>query len=504
MGTRFSDFLEVSIPTKHRLQHALARFLLLLIKGLQLGWRAVRPVLRLLGKVLGFLGRGLLRFVLLPIYTLFFYLNVRIERVVISARGLFFFLFTNRYIFHAALLIVSIATIASQFTTRSAFASNSAQNSLLYSLVTQGQDESIEEQLYVEGQHGHTSYLGADTVQALPDIDFDYDTEHVADLTLPGTVAVAPQIDNAAEPTVAPDEQPAIAVAPRSETETYTVQSGDTVATIARRFGVTAGTVIWANTLNRNAAIKPGDTLRIPPVSGVFHLVKKGETINQLAAKYDVAASVIIEKNGGISTLAPGKEVLIPGGVPLSTTVAVTAPTATSKPTATRTTAQGSVRPDIPLSTIKNKAVDVYQELVNTPGDSRAKPEDKEDAVVKSSSKLLWPTDLHVINQYYGWNHTGVDIEGDYANAIYASEDGVVKEAGWNNGGYGLQVVINHPNGMMTRYGHSSKLFVKAGDTVKRGEVIAMVGTTGRSTGTHLHYEVYVNGKRVNPLTYAR
>jgi hypothetical protein len=128
------------------------------------------------------------RFVLLPIYTAFVLLNIRLERVIVSARGLFFFLFTNRYIFHAALLIVSIATIGSQLTTPSASASDSAQNSLLYTLVTQGQDESIEETFYIEPAQGKTSYLGADTIQALPDIDYGYDTDIVADLTIPGSV----------------------------------------------------------------------------------------------------------------------------------------------------------------------------------------------------------------------------------------------------------------------------------------------------------------------------
>jgi murein DD-endopeptidase MepM/ murein hydrolase activator NlpD len=126
------------------------------------------------------------------------------------------------------------------------------------------------------------------------------------------------------------------------------------------------------------------------------------------------------------------------------------------------------------------------------------------EAETKERPKLLWPTALRVINQYYGWRHTGVDIDGDYKDPIYASEDGVVETAGWNSGGYGLQIVINHQNGMKTRYAHASKLFVKVGQAVKRGEVIAMVGTTGRSTGTHLHYEVYVGGVRKNPLAYTK
>lgn len=460
--------------------------------------------MRFIGTLLGYVGRFLVRFLLLPIYTVFFLLNIRLERVVVSARGLFFFLFTNRYIFHAALLAVSVATIGAQLSTRTASASNSGQNSLLYTLVTQGQDESIEEPLYVETISGHTSYLGSETLQALPDIDFDYDDESVADLTIPGSVAVLPHID---EPTPTEPIEPtsAIAVEPRRGTETYTVRSGDTVATIAQRFGVNVGTVIWANNLSRSAAIKPGDALRIPATSGVLHVVKRGETLGQIANRYDVAVNAITQVNAGLTTLTPGQEILVPGATPITVAVAPTASrtTATTQPT-TRNTTAPAVRADIPLSTIRNKAVDVYQELKSGENDARTKPEDKTETVVKAASKLLWPTDLRVVNQYYGWRHTGLDIDGDYANAIYASADGVVEIAGWNNGGYGLMIFIDHGNGFKTRYAHASKMFVKAGDTVKRGQVIAMVGTTGRSTGTHLHYEVYVNGKRANPLTYAR
>jgi murein DD-endopeptidase MepM/ murein hydrolase activator NlpD len=79
-----------------------------------------------------------------------------------------------------------------------------------------------------------------------------------------------------------------------------------------------------------------------------------------------------------------------------------------------------------------------------------------------------------------------------------------VEQAGWNSSGYGLQIVIDHLDGRKTRYGHASKLFVHLGDTVHKGQAIAMVGTTGRSTGTHLHFEVYSNGKRKNPLAYIK
>lgn len=478
----------------------MARALLSFIRGFSFIANGLRPILRPVGIAFRYLSRGVVRFLLLPLYTTFVLVNMRLERVVVSVRGLFFFLFTNRYIFHAALLAVSVATIGSQLTTRSASASNSAQNSLLYTLVTQGQDESIEETFYIEPAQGHASYLGAETIQALPDIDFGYDETEIADLTIPGSVALMPQGDF---PEVVPNDTPDVAVAPRTQTENYTVQPGDTVATIARRFGVDVITIVRANNLSRSAAIHPGNILRIPASSGIFHLVKRGETLGQLAKLYKVDIVTITNANNNLRTLTPGQEILVPGAQPLSATVATNA--TTRQTTAARSTTS-VVRADIPLSKIKNKALDVYQELRVGEQDTRPKPEDKAESVVKSTTKLLWPTDLRVINQYWnGWGgHTGVDIDGDYSNATYAVADGVVTQAGWNNGGYGLMILIDHQNGIKTRYAHHSKLFVKAGDVVKRGQVIGMVGTTGRSTGTHLHFEVYVNGKRVNPLAYIK
>ncbi len=140
--------------------------------------------------------------------------------------------------------------------------------------------------------------------------------------------------------------------------------------------------------------------------------------------------------------------------------------------------------------------------MVSPPSNTK-KPEDL-DTSDAPKTRLLWPTSGHVVTQYYGWKHTGIDIDGDYSSPLYAAADGVVETAGWNSGGYGLQIIVDHPNGMKTRYAHSSKLFVKVGDSVKKGQVIAMMGTTGRSTGTHLHFEVYTNNKRANPLSYIR
>jgi murein DD-endopeptidase MepM/ murein hydrolase activator NlpD len=95
--------------------------------------------------------------------------------------------------------------------------------------------------------------------------------------------------------------------------------------------------------------------------------------------------------------------------------------------------------------------------------------------------------------------HHGVDITNSYRTSIKASADGVVEYAGWLNG-YGYAVIINHQNGYKSVYGHNSKLLVKKSQNIKRGQTISLMGSTGRSTGTHVHFEVRLNGIPINPL----
>ncbi len=124
-----------------------------------------------------------------------------------------------------------------------------------------------------------------------------------------------------------------------------------------------------------------------------------------------------------------------------------------------------------------------------------------------SNVPAIWPT-TGVVTSPYGlrWGgtdfHPGIDIANDLGTPIVATADGVVVYAGWNAGGYGNMVDIDHGNGLMTRYGHASQVVVSAGQFVRRGQVIALMGSTGFSTGPHVHYEVHVNGQRVNPISY--
>jgi murein DD-endopeptidase MepM/ murein hydrolase activator NlpD len=100
--------------------------------------------------------------------------------------------------------------------------------------------------------------------------------------------------------------------------------------------------------------------------------------------------------------------------------------------------------------------------------------------------------------------HAGIDLAGPYGTPIYATADGTVLRAGWNSGGYGNLIEVDHGRGIATRYGHLSKILVSAGDHIARGQLIARMGSTGRSTGSHLHYEVRIDGRPVNPIPFMR
>lgn len=421
------------------------------------------------GRALAPIGRTLVRWFILPTYHAIISANLKLQRLALPTRSFALFFVSNRYLFHAVLALATVATIIVNVQTRQVLAQDVGQNSLLYALATDSEIEIVRETAREETLPLQRSYLGTGTLVAFPHIDFDYDEEsqEVASLSVPGTIS-APEI---------PDSSTGAPRAPRTRPETYIVKEGDTIGTIAQDFNVNVGTILWNNNLTERQFIRPGDSLKIPPVSGMLVTIKKGDTLAKLAAKYEGNEDEIKEFNKitDETTLALGTEIMVPGGRP-------PAPEQTIKAIASRSQ-EKQPKPSA---------------LLNV-----AKPKDADTKAVPSA-KLLWPTNGHVITQYYGWKHTGIDIDGDFTSPLYAAYDGVVTTAGWNSGGYGLQVVIRHPNGMMTRYAHASKLFVKVGDEVSRGKVIAMMGSTGRSTGSHIHFEVYVGGKQVNPLTYIK
>ena len=232
------------------------------------------------------------------------------------------------------------------------------------------------------------------------------------------------------------------------------------------KFNLNVVTLLWANKLTSRSLIRPGDKLTILPIDGVLHTVKSRDTISAIAKYYDTESDEIISFNAlaDAGDINIGETLIVPEGV-MPRAVAP-APRPVSRLASSR-------------------------EVLKIPSGSPS----------TSGSRLVWPTPGRVITQYYTWRHAGLDVDGNLTSPIYASEAGTVEYAGWGTG-YGLYITISHGNGMKTRYAHFSKLFVKTGDRVARGETIGMMGSTGWSTGSHLHFEVIINGRKQNPLNY--
>lgn len=252
--------------------------------------------------------------------------------------------------------------------------------------------------------------------------------------------------------------------------QTYTVQGGDTVSTIAAQFNIGSQTLLWANGLGATDYIKPGQVLKVPPTDGYLYTVKSGDTVTGIAKKYGGTEDEILKANGLplAEAIQAGQDIIIPGGQPIA------------PPTPSPTFSQ-------PQSILQRVFVR------NVPPSSNA----------TSRGLFIWPTPNHHINQYYrGRWHTGLDIEGDYSSPIYAAAAGRVTFAAFDRSGYGLHIIIDNAGAYSTLYGHASKIFVHVGEQVSRGQTIAMIGSTGRSTGTHLHFEIRVGSVPTNPLSY--
>ncbi|MDD4271639.1 MAG: M23 family metallopeptidase, partial [Patescibacteria group bacterium] len=139
-----------------------------------------------------------------------------------------------------------------------------------------------------------------------------------------------------------------------------------------------------------------------------------------------------------------------------------------------------------------SSAVSILKDLLK-PKDSRP----------TASNKLAWPTVGARLTQYFSWRHYAIDIANKTGTPIYACDAGVVEVAGWGTG-YGNQIVIDHGGGRKSRYAHMSKFYVGKGEVVKKGEAIGLMGSTGWSTGPHLHFEYIINGVKYNPLNYLK
>ena len=233
-----------------------------------------------------------------------------------------------------------------------------------------------------------------------------------------------------------------------TQISTYIVQSGDTVSGIAKMFGVSVSTVLWANNINSKSALHAGDTLVILPISGITYTVKKGDTIKGIVNTYNADIDEVLAYNDITlsSTLSIGDTIIIPNA-------------------------------EITIS-VPTKIVVGSNPAHDTNGPSY-------------TGYYIRPIDGGRKTQaLHGYN--GIDLANNTGTPIHASAAGtvIVARSSGYNGGYGNFVIISHDNGTQTLYAHASKVLVSAGQQVVQGQSIATIGSTGRSTGPHLHFEI--------------
>jgi len=245
----------------------------------------------------------------------------------------------------------------------------------------------------------------------------------------------------------------------------YAVQDGDTLSSIAEKYGLQVSTIIWENNLDEKAKLKPGQELRILPVDGVRHKAQRGETIFSIGKRYGLEDEAEAQRivnypfneflNDETFELATGQYLMIPDGV---------------KPT---------VAAPRPVSRFA----------------SRLTPD---AGSVTATGSFVWPASGR-ITQGFRFYHKGFDIANKGGGAILAADSGTIAAASWDGSGYGNRIMINHGNGQVTLYGHLSLIQVQVGQRVNRGDVIGQMGSTGRSTGVHLHFEIRQGGILIDP-----
>lgn len=418
-----------------------------------------------IGLLLYWLGKRIGRGPVLAAYKVHLKLQSRFERLGGTIQNPFFYFFNAKIFSHAFLLGIGVVITVTNIHTHETAPDILNPHNILSRVIARDNEGGIEEEeagFLLPGQ----SYTTLSGVQQSPGFLEEGEEEDASSLS--GQIAVNPGA--LIKPILPTSEK---RVSEPAANRSYTVQDGDTLSGIASRFGLKTTTILWANNLSFTSTLRVGMRLTILPKDGILYRVRSGDTLEQIAHEYQTTVDKIMATNSLSSDrLAIGASLMIPDAV--------------IRPSSAFARAE--------QSSLLGRLKKLIQPNVRTPKLSRS---------ISGVLSMVWPTTARRITQYFSWRHSGVDIAGPPNNKIFAAANGVVELSGWQRG-YGNTVVINHGNGRKTRYAHASKLFVRSGQHVAKGETIAMVGSTGRSTGPHLHFEMLVSGRRVNPLTFVR
>ena len=256
----------------------------------------------------------------------------------------------------------------------------------------------------------------------------------------------------------------------------HTVSSGETLSTIAERYGVSSDTIKWENNISNANSIRVGQNLLVPPVDGIGYTVERGDTLSSIAKKYEIETdSIVAQNNLESETIRQGQNIFLPGAEPI-----VPSPVIAQAPRSTPSVSTASSVPAVSAA--------------------------PSSATPSTGRPFIFPTRGN-ITQGYRAGHYAIDIADRSRPPVWSAAAGTVVTAsvGTWGGGYGNYVVIDHGNGLRTLYAHLGSVNVSNGQWVNQGDVIGMMGNTGRvygATGIHLHWEVHLNGVRQNPRNY--
>ncbi len=273
----------------------------------------------------------------------------------------------------------------------------------------------------------------------------------------------------------------------REELIVYTVRPGDTLWSIAARFGLKMDSLFWANreALPDVHMLRVGLNLNILPEDGVYYRADGSESIQEIAARFNVTPEVIIDSTyneladlASEDVPAKGTNIVIPGGVD--------------------NYADWVWRPEVIYATTSGGGGAGINFAPGHPGSCGVVPAGSGGNGVFTDPVSGW---YKVGWTFQDW-HRGIDLMSAEGVPVVAAAPGSVIFAGWNTWGYGNLVVLSHGNGWMTYYAHLSWLNVGCGQYVGTGQVIGEIGTTGRSSGTHLHFEIRQNGEPLNPQDF--
>ncbi|MDD4556418.1 MAG: M23 family metallopeptidase [Alphaproteobacteria bacterium] len=267
------------------------------------------------------------------------------------------------------------------------------------------------------------------------------------------------------------------------------VSKGDTLYSISRRYDIPLRDLIELNNIAPPYALRIGQTLKLP--TNNYHIVSKGDTLYSISRKYDVDVTSLSRLNDlrPPYALAIGDKLVLPASVSSASYSSSGSATKSSTKKASTGTYRSSQRN-------YSRQTRAYQQQAYTP------------VTKKRAEKFSWPVRGTIISYYgvigKGRKNDGINIKAPAGTSILAADKGTVVYAGNELKGFGNLILIKHPDGFITAYAHNDKIFVRKGQSIRRGQKISTVGSTGGVGTSQLHFEVHIGKKPVNPMNYLK